>query len=214
MADDVRKLVDVYSRLAFIYDAWTWMTERKSLRAGLARADIRDGESVLEVAVGSGVVFRELLLRNPSGRNVGVDLTDAMLRRTRKKAERTGVPFTLERGDARSLPFETGSFGVALSNNMLGLLSNDDIERVLREMMRVLRPGGRIVLVTMTCPEHRAAGWVYRLGAIKLGAWRDVRLEPILRAIGFEHVERDVVRQLGIPSEILTARTPAEVRIR
>ena len=83
--EDGRDVVAIYSRLAFIYDAWTWMTERKSLRVALSRAAIHDGEAVLEVAVGTGLVFREVLLRNRSGRNVGIDLTEAMLRRTRRK---------------------------------------------------------------------------------------------------------------------------------
>src|SRR5829696_9261369 len=62
-----------YSRVAGIYDAWTWFTESRSLSAALEEAAIRDGDSVLEVAVGTGITFREVLRRNPSGRNVGID---------------------------------------------------------------------------------------------------------------------------------------------
>src|SRR5262245_48527929 len=81
---------------------WTWLTEGRSLAAAMETAAIRDGEAILEVAVGTGVVFRELLRRNPSGKTVGVDLTPEMLRRARRKAERTGVPFTLQQADART----------------------------------------------------------------------------------------------------------------
>jgi ubiquinone/menaquinone biosynthesis C-methylase UbiE len=201
-------LVAMYTRVAAIYDAWTWLLERRSLLAALDRAAIRDGEAVLEIAVGTGLVFREVLRRNPSGRNAGIDLTEAMLRRARRKAERAGVPFSLEVGDARRLAFDDASFDVVLSNNMLGLLPPADIAAVLRAARRVLRPGGRLVLVTMLRPERRAPRWIYQLGAMRLGGWSDVVLEPFVRAAGLEDVRREVVTQLGFPSEILSARRP------
>ena len=208
MTADGFDVVATYSRLAFIYDAWTWMTERKSLLVALSRAAIRDGEAVLEVAVGTGLVFCEVLLRNPSGRNVGIDLTEAMLHRTRRKAERTGVPFSLAVGDARTLTFDEGAFDLVLSNNMFGLLPEKDVGPVLAEMLRVLRPGGRLVLVTMVRPDQRLSSWIYNVGAKRLGGWCDLQLEPFVRATGFENIQREVVKQLGVPSEILVAQRP------
>jgi ubiquinone/menaquinone biosynthesis C-methylase UbiE len=207
---DGRDVAAIYSRLAFVYGAWTWMTERKSLHVALSRAAIKDGEAILEIAVGTGLVFREVLLRNPSGKNVGVDLTDAMLRRTRRKAERTGVPFSLELGDARALTFDSGTFDLVLNNNMLGLLPLSDVGPVLGEMLRVIRPGGRLVLVSMVCPDHPVSRWMYQLGAGRLGGWSDVQLEPLMRAAGFTSVRREVVTQLGFPSEILIGQRPSD----
>jgi ubiquinone/menaquinone biosynthesis C-methylase UbiE len=80
----------VYSRVAGVYDAWTYFTESRSLRSAVDAADIRSGEAVLEVAVGTGVAFGEIVRRNRAGRNVGVDLSEGMLRRTRAKAARAG----------------------------------------------------------------------------------------------------------------------------
>ena len=197
----------IYTRLAIVYDAWTWMLERKGLHAALDHADIRDGESILEVAVGSGQVFREVLRRNRNGRNVGVDLTDAMLRKTRRKALRTGVPFVLECADARRLPFGDASFDLVLNNNMLGLLPRSEVEPVLAEMKRVLRPGGRLVAVLMSRPRHRLPRWIYQLGVGRLGAWSDVDLGAFTRVFG--RVEHAMVTQLGFPSEILCARRTA-----
>jgi ubiquinone/menaquinone biosynthesis C-methylase UbiE len=205
-----RDVVAMYTRVAVVYDAWTWLLERRSLLAALDRAAIRDGCAVLEVAVGTGLVFREVLRRNPSGRNAGIDLTEAMLRRARRKAERTGAPFSLEVGDARRLAFDDASFDVVLSNNMLGLLSAPDIAAVMGELRRVLRPGGRLVLVTMLRPERRVSRWIYQLGAMRLGGWSDVVLEPFVRDAGFKDVRREVVTQLGVPSEILAARKPGQ----
>src|SRR5947207_3367530 len=133
----------LYSRVAGVYDAWTFFTESRSLEAALDDAQIREQEVILEVAVGTGVAFREVLRRNPLGRNVGIDLTDAMLERARAKAERSGVPFELLRGDARALPFADGTVDVVMSNNMLGVVPESLVEPIVSEMFRVLRPGGR-----------------------------------------------------------------------
>lgn len=200
------EVVGAYSRVAAIYDAWTWFTESRSLDAGLERAHIRDGESVLEVAVGTGIAFREILRRNPSGRNVGIDLTAAMLRRARQKAERSGVPFELIVADARSLSFDDASFDVVVNNNVLGLLPQAHLAPILAEMSRVLRPGGRLLIVTMMRPATRLADWIYRVGAEWLGGWRAVDIEPLVGDAGFESVSREVVMQHGIPSEVLIAR--------
>ena len=201
-------VVSIYSRLAFIYDVWEWATERKSLELALVRAEVHDGEAVLEVAVGTGAVFCDVLRLNPSGRNVGVDLTEAMLRRARRRAGRAGVPFALEVGDARALAFDSGSFDVVLSNNMFGLLPRTDVEPVLREMLRVLRPGGRCVFTTMFPPKRRFSSWIYRVGAKWLGGWNEVDLEPVVRAVGFQDVHSETVSQMGIPSQVVRARKP------
>src|SRR5262245_19359856 len=184
------------------------MVERKSLHAALDRAAIRDGEAVLEVAVGTGVVFREILRRNPSGRNAGIDLTEAMLRRARKKAAGSGVPFELTIGDARAMACADASFDVAVCNNLLGLVGEPHVAAIVAELHRVLRPGGRLVCVTMKRPRTALAAWAYQNSAVRLGGWRDVQPEPHVRMAGFVDVERRDVVQIGIPSEVLTARRP------
>jgi len=204
--DNHEKLTGLYARVAPVYDAWTWFTESKSLRVALELAAIRDGERVLEVAVGTGYVFREILRRNPSGRNVGVDMTESMLRRARTKADRSGISFELTIGDARALSFEDASFDVVVNNNMLGLLSESDIASSLHEMERVLRPGGRLVIVMMKRPARGIGEWIYRIGAGRLGGWRDVTIDPLIDSSGLERVSRQRVTQLGIPSEVLVAR--------
>jgi ubiquinone/menaquinone biosynthesis C-methylase UbiE len=59
----------IYRRIAPSYDAWGWLTESKARKRCLELAAIRDGEDVLEVAVGTGLAFREILESNPTGRS-------------------------------------------------------------------------------------------------------------------------------------------------
>lgn len=203
---------DTYARLAPVYDAWTWLTEGASLRAAVRGAEIRDGDHILEIAVGTGILFRELLRQNPSGRNVGIDLTEAMVRRARHRVAASGAPFELQVGDARHLRFSDRSFDLVVCNNLLGLLPDPDVADVLGEIARVVRPDGRLVVVNMRRPANRIAQWIYRVGAVWLGRWRDVDVEPFVTAAGFDRVRRSVVSQLGIPSEVLEARRSADQR--
>jgi len=208
-SETLRDVTTIYSRLAFIYDTWTHFTESRSLALALDSASIRDGEAVLEIAVGTGIVFREILQRNPSGRNVGIDLTEAMLERARSRADAVGTPYELVRADARALSFPSASFDVVMNNNMLGLVPREMIAPILAEMFRVLRPSGRLVMATMMHPPGPLAELVYRVGASWLGGWRDVDAEPFVRAAGFVELRRESVTQLGIPTHVLRATKPS-----
>ena len=211
MPSTERPVTRLYARVAGVYDAWTYFTESRSLDVALEEARIGDTACVLEVAVGTGVAFREVLRRNPSGRNVGIDITEPMLRRAREKAERAGVPFELLLGDAGSLPFADATFDVVMNNNMLGVVPESLVAPIVSEIFRVLRPGGRLVIVTMQRPRNRFSEIVYQVGAVWLGGWRDIDVAPAVRSIGFVDVRSRTVTQLGIPSEVLSARKPALV---
>jgi len=200
----------IYTKIAPIYDAWATLTETNARRACLERADIVDGQSVLEVAVGTGLMFADVLRRNPSGRNVGVDLTDAMLQRAKRRASRVakGARFELVVGDAYALDFPDETFDRVINNYMFDLLPEQDFTRVLEQFHRVLKPGGRLALVNMTKGTRwfeNAAEWVFRVRPQLIGGCRGVLLEPYVRAAGFEGIERSIVTQFGFPSEIVTA---------
>jgi len=85
------EVVKVYTSVAPIYDLWGTLTETRARRRALELAGIKNGEAVLEVALGTGLTFREILKANPDGNNVGVDLTPAMLEKARKKAAQLGL---------------------------------------------------------------------------------------------------------------------------
>ncbi|MFN7972101.1 MAG: methyltransferase domain-containing protein [Acidobacteriota bacterium] len=199
----------IYDRLAPFYDLWADLTEVKARRAALEAAAIRDGERILEVAVGTGLAFEEVLRRNPGGWSEGIDLTPGMLRRAEARARRLGArSFRLSLGDATRLPHEDGAFDLVLNSYMFDLLPEAQFAVVLHEMHRVLRPGGRIVLVNMTAGErfwHRLAESVYRVSPRLMGGCRPVTLAPYVEAAGFRGVRRTIVTQLTFPSEILTA---------
>jgi ubiquinone/menaquinone biosynthesis C-methylase UbiE len=141
---------------------------------------VGDGESVLEVAVGTGLAFAELLRRNPNGSNEGIDLTEAMLVKAREKAERSSTAnWRLRVGDAYRLDFAPATFDLLLNCYMFDLLPEADFGRVLGEFHRVLKPSGRLVLVNVV-PGDGVVSWVwsqvYHLSPAWVGGCRGVRM--------------------------------------
>lgn len=206
------RVSEVYSKIAPLYNSWAWLTEARARSRCLELAAIRDGEDVLEVAVGTGLAFIEILEANPSGRNEGIDLTGAMLIRAERRAARTGLKsYRLRIGDAYDLDFPSDSFDVLVNNYMFDLLPERDFPVILEEFKRVLRPGGRLALVNMT----RGIRWyngiwerLYRINPALLGGCRGVSLMPLLQQSGFRQTKREYFSQFTFPSEVVFGVAP------
>ncbi|MDH3432585.1 MAG: methyltransferase domain-containing protein [Gammaproteobacteria bacterium] len=201
------RVADIYQKIAPSYDLWARLTESRARDRCLELAAIQNGEDVLEVAVGTGLAFERILAANPSGRNEGIDLTEAMLIRAERKAAKSGSSnYRLRVGDAYDLDFSDNSFDVLINNYMFDLLPQRDFLAVLGEFKRVLRPGGRLAMVNMTNAERWYNGiWerIYRLNPALLGGCRGVSLLPELDTCGFRQIRREYISQLTFPSEIL-----------
>ncbi len=202
-----------YQDMAPRYDFWGWLTESKARARCLELADINDGETVLEVAVGTGLAFQEILRHNPSGLVSGVDLTPGMLAQAQHKARAAGhANYTLQLGDAYHLPFAAHTFDLLLNNYFFDLLPETDFSAVLAEFRRVLRPGGRLVLANMTAPwrwYQKVWPWAYTRNPHATGGCRSVSLAAPLQAAGFTLAAQERLSQMTLPSEILLSRKPS-----
>jgi ubiquinone/menaquinone biosynthesis C-methylase UbiE len=209
-----------YSRIAPLYELWARLTESRARTRVLELAAVRDGESVLEVATGTGAQLVSLARRNPSGRTVGVELADGMLRRTGRRLANAGLEaIDVYRADALSLPFPDDTFDLLINGYMLDLLPTGDIPTALREFRRVLRPGGRLVLSNMTIgerPWHRHWDALYARGFSVTANCRGVLAAPTLHELGFVDIKREYLAQCTFPTELVSARRPpiAEARAR
>jgi demethylmenaquinone methyltransferase/2-methoxy-6-polyprenyl-1,4-benzoquinol methylase len=161
----------MFDRIASIYDLLNGVMTAgmhhrwRSRAADLAR--VGPGDRVLDVATGTGDLAIELKRRvGPSGEVVGSDFSDAMLELAREKAG--DVRF--EHGNALGLPYEDDSFDAATVG--FGARNFSDLAQGLREMTRVVRPGGRVVVLEITTPQRPPLAWFFRL-------WFD-RVVPLL----------------------------------
>jgi arsenite methyltransferase len=156
-----------------------------------AVADLKEGDVVLDLGSGGGIdVILSARRVGPTGRAYGLDMTDEMLALARKNAEEAGITNTVFlKGVIEEVPLPAASVDVVISNCVINL--STDKPAVLREMARVLRPGGRIgvsdvVAEDQLSHEARAARGSY-VGCIA-GALSKSEYEDGLRSSGFEDV--------------------------
>ena len=131
-----------YTLFAPVYDAFVAPFTARARRDSLLR--LREGPhaEVLLVGIGSGLDL-PLLPRGP--RYTGLDLTPAMLARARRKAATLDLDLRLDQGDARSLPYDDAAFDVVVLHLILAVTPHPG--RVLAEAARVLRRGGRVLIL-------------------------------------------------------------------
>ena len=203
------QIVRKYNRIASIYDLFGIFMESKARQRALDLAAIRNGEKILEVALGTGLNFVKILIRNPQGWVEGIDVSRKMLERAKKRISKTGQQnYSLDLGDCRRLPFEDRTFDILMNQYMFDIFPVEDFIPILLEFKRVLKYGGRIVLVNMTQGEtwlNQIYKEIYKLKPPLVAGCRGVRIQPFLTAIGFKEIEREFVSQLGFPSEVVRA---------
>jgi demethylmenaquinone methyltransferase/2-methoxy-6-polyprenyl-1,4-benzoquinol methylase len=165
----------MFDRIAGVYDAMNSV-----MTAGLHHrwreraadlAQIGPGARALDVATGTGDLALELARRvGAGGEVVACDFSEPMLEVGRRKAAAAAAPVRFEAANALELPYADDSFEAATVG--FGARNFADLERGLGEMTRVVRPGGRLVVLEITQPHRAPLAWFFRL-------WFD-RLVPLL----------------------------------
>jgi demethylmenaquinone methyltransferase/2-methoxy-6-polyprenyl-1,4-benzoquinol methylase len=175
-AAQVRSMFD---RIAGVYDLMnTAMTagmhHRWRERAG-DMTELAPGGAALDVCCGTGDLALELGARvGPAGTVVGSDFSERMLDLARAKAERRGASnVRFEWADALELPYPDSSFDAATIG--FGARNLADLDQGLRELARVVRPGGRLVILEITQPRRPPLSAFYSL-------WFD-RIVPLLGTV-------------------------------
>jgi demethylmenaquinone methyltransferase/2-methoxy-6-polyprenyl-1,4-benzoquinol methylase len=187
----------MFDRIAGLYDLMnTVMTagmhHRWRARA-VALADVGPGSRVLDVATGTGDLAAALLdAVMPGGEVVGCDFSEQMLARAAAKVP--GARFEL--ADALELPYATDEFDAATVG--FGARNFADLDRGLAEMVRVVAPGGRVVILEITQPTREPLASFYR-------AWFD-KLVPALGAVA-----GDSAAYSYLPSSVRRFPAPAEL---
>jgi demethylmenaquinone methyltransferase / 2-methoxy-6-polyprenyl-1,4-benzoquinol methylase len=168
----------MFDRISGVYDLMnTVMTAGLHHRWRARAADLAavgPGDSALDVACGTGDLAIELARRvGPNGEVIGSDFADEMLERARTKAP----ALQWEWGNALELPYAGGRFDAATVG--FGARNFSDLDRGLAEMARVVKPGGRVVVLEITTPRRPPLSTFYSL-------WFD-RIVPLIGRLSGEN---------------------------
>jgi len=159
-----------YNRISRSYDLLSDASEHAARERGLAGLAVAPGQRVLEAGFGTGHALDALAaMVGPGGRVVGVDVSDGMvdLARERLARARTAPRVSLALADVRHLPCPDATFDAAFMSFTLELIDPCEIPAVLAEVARVLRPHGRLGVVSLSAREHpnamtRIYQWLHR----------------------------------------------------
>jgi demethylmenaquinone methyltransferase/2-methoxy-6-polyprenyl-1,4-benzoquinol methylase len=194
----------MFDRIAGVYDRMN-----RAMTAGLDagwrertvdRVEPLAGARALDVCCGTGDLALALGRRiGPEGSVIGCDFSEPMLDLAREKAERRDAPVRFEWADALELPYDSERFDAVTVG--FGVRNLADLDRGLREMTRVLAPGGRLVILEITQPRRPPLSTFYSL-------WFD-RIVPVLGTLAGD---RDAYTYL--PQSVRTFPAPRELAAR
>lgn len=206
-----------YNRRSWIYSKTVAPMEWAYHFMAIEQANILPGEKVLEVAVGPGLTAVELARRVGKDTTLyGMDISSGMLQLTEQRLRSNGFSqFQLKEGRAQQIPFEANAFDLLYNGYMLDLIPEIEMPGILAEFWRVLRPGGRMVLLNMSKPDQKTVVFREKLYQMLppslvlylMGGCRPVFMENAVKNAGFSRVQRSFVGGKA-PSEIVLAAKP------
>lgn len=214
------KVQKYYAWRAANYDAGARFEVEHHAEA-LQLAGVRNGQHILDVACGTGRGTVGLAHAvGPSGSVAALDLSEHMLGQARTKIEKMAMSERVHfrQGNARNLPYPDATFDLVYNGYMFDLIPLDGFLPILKEFNRVLKPGGKLVLVNMSKPgtQRTLFETIYENGWAVMPC-RPVLMSSYLEPAGFIDVERHYRQGQGLVSllwgtEIVLARKTAEIR--
>ncbi|MFC1995337.1 class I SAM-dependent methyltransferase [Chloroflexota bacterium] len=193
--EDIKKSYGVASRLYGILEG---KFEKGLREKGLELLSVREGEVVLEIGIGVGRALEKIAESvGATGKAYGIDITPKMLRLAEERLRRAELMkrVGLHEGDARTMPYKDNMFDAVYTAATLELFDTPDIPRVLGEIKRVLKPSGRLSVISLT-KEGRESFWFLRFyewmhqRLPKYASCRPIYVEQIIQDAGFDIAER------------------------
>lgn len=204
-----------YDRISRWYDLIEGSWEKKLRQGGLVRLAAAPGEKILEVGFGTGHSLAAIAASvGEGGKAFGIDLSPRMRQLARERLIDSGMDRRVEltTGDATELPYADAALDAVFMTFVLELFDTGEIPRVLAECYRVLRPGGRICVVSLSrAGRPRVVRRLYEWGHRRLPSLLDCRpiyVEHSLRAAGFTISESSLSTIWGLPVETVAGIKP------
>lgn len=204
-----------YDRLSRWYDVLAGPERRFSAR-GVQLLRVEPAQTVLEIGFGTGHALLHLAkMTGPAGAVFGIDLSPGMLGVARRRVGRAGQTncVHLALADAIHLPFPAASFAALFMGFALELFDTPEIPTLLRECRRVLRPGGRVAVVSLAKRDRdglmvRFSEWTHRRFP-RLVDCRPIWVAASLEEAGFRVVDQEGGSLWGLPVDVVVATAGA-----
>jgi ubiquinone/menaquinone biosynthesis C-methylase UbiE len=201
-----------YDMLSRIYDYTFGLFRHNYAEMALQRLSIVEGETVLEVGFGTGDCLKQITeLVDPAGKAYGIDISRGMIERTKRRLEKAGLAGAVELccGDATCLPFNESAFDAVFMSFTLEIFDTPEIPRVLAQINKVLKPGGRLGIVDMSKEDGKSVflrgyEWLHKKCPKYLGS-RPIYAEQCLVDAGYQIRSKEKVKIFRVPVEIIVA---------
>ena len=206
--------IRLYDRISVIYD-YLALSEVKYLERGVKLLNLRDGDMVLEIGSGTGRMLPLIAKEIGSlGTVCGLDISSGMITVAKRRLEGRDISMQTEliQGDGTLLPFRDDSFSAAFMGFTLELFDTPEIPVVLGEIWRVLKPGGKLAVVSLSREKETIPLKLYEWFHKKWPRYFDCRPIYVRRAIekaGYYIESGEMYRMFGLPVEIVLAVKPS-----
>jgi ubiquinone/menaquinone biosynthesis C-methylase UbiE len=198
-----------YDRLSRWYD-WFSSSERRISKIGMTLLGVQKGGKILEIGFGTGHALLDLAEAvGPSGSVYGIDLSPGMYKVALQRIQRSRMKARIfaQVGDSTRLPYPDHQFQAVFMSFTLELFTTQLIPVVLKECRRVLQPGGKIGIVSLSKKETRAVGvyeW-FHYHFPKLVDCKPIHVRSLLEENGYNILQYKEVSLWGLPVEAVIA---------
>ena len=168
----------------------SWMGFGRARNQLIEQANVQPDHHLLDIGCGTGTLAVQLKRQYPAARVFGLDPDPKALRRAKAKAERGGGSVNFEEGFADELPYDGASFDRVFSSFMFHHLEGQGRERTLREVLRVLKPGGSFHLVDFIVSD--GDGFLHRFmhSHAEMKDNSNERILQLMNRVGFTNEEK------------------------
>ena len=196
-----------YDRIGKRYD-WFEFYEGRAKEQAMHALQLEPGLKILSIGAGTGKELAKILAAiSPGGTAVGLDLSTEMCRVAKQR-----VGATICQADARLMPFMGNTYHRLYAGYVLDLLPFADLSQLLSDFWHTLLPKGKLVVLALTegvdLPSKALVSiWkgVFDLSPAICGGCRPLELLELVQKAGFRDIQRQVIVQAGVPSELISA---------
>ncbi|MCK5673783.1 MAG: methyltransferase domain-containing protein [Spirochaetales bacterium] len=203
-----------YTKMSRTYDLFAGTFEAKYTAIALKHLNIKAGEHVLEIGYGTGQSLKQMAkLLGETGKIYGIDISSGMLKVAEKRLKKPNLlnRVELKCGDAVSLPYKVDKFDAVFMSFTLELFDTPEIPIVLNEIKRVLKPQGRLGLVSMSKEDAvlvmvKLYEWAHRKFP-KYADCRPIYVGQSVEDTGFKIQYKEIKKLFGLPVEIIICKS-------